>query len=106
MTSNPKLPLLIVALLSGCVGTIDSLHYVAGEAPTDRGCEVKVLGTGTADVFAHERVRGKFSVGYTSSGPFPPRVDIVAYCDGAKIKELKRIAPRDYGTIDLGQLSP
>ena len=85
---------------------MDSLHSVIGIAATNRACEVKVLETGTSREITKEPVQGKFSISYLASGPFPAKVDISAYCDGTMVKELKAIAPRDRGAVDLGILPP
>ena len=104
----PRIPgvLVILALASGCVGTMDSLHAVTGEAPAARKCEVTVTEPNTARVSAREKVSGAFSVSYMASGPFPPKVDVTAYCDGVKVKEMKGISPRSMGDTDLGKLAP
>lgn len=94
-----------VALLVGCVGTVDSLHSVEGEAPNNAECEVKVTTTGTSKVLAQDKVRGKFSVVYVASGPSPSNVDIAANCNGVKVRELNGVAPRPNATIDLGKLA-
>jgi hypothetical protein len=52
-----------------------------------------------------EKVQGQFSVRYIASGPFPPKVDIAAYCNGLKVKELKAVSARA-NEIDLGKLAP
>jgi hypothetical protein len=51
-------------------------------------------------------VTGSFSVSYVASGPFPSKVDVAAYCNGAKVKELKGISPRSTGDTNLGKLAP
>jgi hypothetical protein len=33
-------------------------------------------------------------------------MDIAAYCDGTKVKELKAVAPRQAEEVDLGTLAP
>jgi len=95
---------LCLLLLTGCVGTMDSLHYVVGEAPGNAQCEVRLTEAGTAESIRKETVQGKFRISFTASGPFPSRVDVAAYCDGIKVKELKAVAPRKMDTIDLGEL--
>jgi hypothetical protein len=95
-----------LALASACVGTIDSLHYVQGEAPSSAGCEVLVSEAGSSHEKAREKVSGSFRVGYTAGGPFPSDVDIAAYCDGVKVKELKGVSPRQVGNTNLGKLAP
>ena len=97
---------LLAALTSGCVGTMDSLHAVKGQAPQTPGCDVAVSEAGTGRLIRKEKVHGNFSVDYTAGGPFPPKVDIAAYCNGTKVKELKAVAPRTVGEIDLGKLAP
>ena len=106
MRMTRAVALVTAGTLGGCIGTIDTLHYVEGTAPSDRTCEVKVSESRDSYVLAKETVQGTFSVTYMASGPFPSRVNIAAYCGGAKIKELTRIAPRDHDTINLGHLSP
>jgi hypothetical protein len=53
-----------------------------------------------------EKVEGKFSVRYIASGPFPPRIDIAANCDGVRVKELRAVRAGDANEIDLGTLAP
>ena len=84
---------------------MDSLHAVRGEAPAGANCEITVTERDSARV-RKEKVSGAFSVSYTSSGPFPPQVDVTAYCDGVKVKEMKGISPRNAGDTDLGKLAP
>lgn len=95
----------LLALVAACA-TVDSVHPVKGEAPRTGDCEIAVSETGTARVIRKEKVQGSFSMSFTSSGPFPPNVDVAAYCNGAKVKELKSIAPRNLREIDLGKLAP
>ena len=104
----PRIPgvVAMLALASGCAGTVDSLHAVRGEAPLGGNCEVTVTEPDSARVSRKEKVSGAFSVSYTASGPFPPKVDVTAYCDGIKVKELKGISPRNVGDTDLGKLAP
>jgi hypothetical protein len=97
---------LVIAPLLGCVGTVDSLHMVQGEAPATGGCAVVISKAGTADVIAKESVRGSFSVMYAASGPIAPSVDISAECFGATVKELKAVSPRSMGNVQLGNLAP
>ena len=97
---------LILAVASGCIGTMDSLHAVKGEAPAGSNCEVTVTEPDSARVSRQEKVSGTFSVSYIASGPFPPKVDVAAYCDGVKVKEMKGISPRNVGDTDLGKLAP
>jgi hypothetical protein len=96
----------IIGLLAGCVGTMDSLQEVKGEAPIAGGCEVEVTAAGTADVLARRMVKGAFVVGYMITGPSPSEVDITGYCEGVKRKELRGVAPRRAGTIEFGSLAP
>jgi len=96
----------VLGLASGCIGTMDSLHAVKGEAPVSRDCEVTVAETQSGRLSAKEKVSGVFSVAYMASGPFPPKVDVAAYCNGAKVKEMKGISPRDVGDTNLGKLAP
>ena len=97
---------LILPLMYGCIGTIDSLHAVRGEAPSAGNCEVTVAENDGARLVEREKVSGAFSVRYMASGPFPAKVDVAAYCNGIKVKELKGISPRTAGDIDLGKLAP
>jgi hypothetical protein len=53
-----------------------------------------------------EKVQGKFSVRYVASGPFPPKVDIAAHCNGVKVKEVKAVGARSANEIELGKLAP
>ena len=85
---------------------MDSLHTVKGEAPSARDCEVTVAETDSGRVSAREKVQGVFSVSYMASGPFPSKVDVAAYCNGTKVKELKGISPRAVGEANLGKLAP
>ncbi len=96
----------VLSLAPGCVGTMDSLHEVKGEAPVARDCEVTVTEASDARVRAREKVSGTFSVSYMASGPFPSKVDVAAYCGGVKVKEVKGISPRSMGDTDLGKLAP
>ena len=95
----------VFIFVSGCVGTLDSLHVVKGEAPLSDNCEVIVTDPLTAGVIANEKVAGIFSVVYVSGGVLP-EVDVTAYCNGAKVRALKAVAPRNVGDIDLGKLAP
>jgi hypothetical protein len=95
-----------VGALAACVGTADSLHVVRGEAPEAGDCEVAVTEAGNAHRLAREKVRGTFAVDYTLGGPFPRNVDIAAYCNGVKVKELRSVSPRGVGDADLGKLAP
>jgi hypothetical protein len=96
----------ILAVTSACVGTADSLHFVRGEAPAVGGCEVTVTEAGRPDRLTREAVQGPFAVSYTLGGPFPRKVDVVAYCNGVKVKELKSISPRGTGDAELGKIAP
>jgi hypothetical protein len=96
----------VVVLVCGCVGTIDTLHSVKGEAPAVRDCEITVTESHSSRVIEKERVSGAFSVTYMASGPFPPKVDVAAYCNGVKVKEMKGISPRNTGDTNLGTLAP
>ena len=97
---------LVLALTSACAGTMDSVHTVRGQAPEWRNCEVAVTESGTGRVVQKAGVIGNFSVEYTVGGLFPPTMDIAAYCDGTKVKELKAVAPRRAEEVDLGTLAP
>jgi hypothetical protein len=93
--------------MAGCVGTADSLHVVKGEAPEVGDCEVTVTEAGDTHRLTSQKVRGAFAVDYTLGGPFPRKVDIAAYCNGIKVKELKNISPRGEGRdADLGKFAP
>ena len=85
---------------------MDSLHTVNGEAPPASNCEVTVTEADVARVNRKQKVAGAFSVTYMASGPFPPKVDVTAYCDGVKVKEVKGISPRNVGDTNLGKLAP
>ena len=85
---------------------MDSLHAVTGEAPDGSNCEVTVTEPDSARVSRKAKVSGAFSVSYMASGPFPSKVDVTAYCDGVKVKEMKGISPRNAGDTDLGKLAP
>ena len=97
---------LLSAPLAGCVGTIDSLHTVEGEAPTNASCEVRITEAGTPRLVKKQEVEGKFSVTYVASGPFPSEIDVTAFCGGAKVKEVKNVSPRREGTVSLGIIAP
>jgi hypothetical protein len=92
--------------LLGCVGTMDSVHTVEGEAPADARCEVRVLRSGTSEVIKQQAVSGRFSISYLASGPAPGKVDVTAYCNGSKVREVPAFAPRGMEVIDLGVLAP
>jgi hypothetical protein len=96
----------LLAFVSACVGTMDSLHFVKGETPQGQTCEVTVTEAGTGRPMERERVQGNFSVRYMASGPFPPKVDVSAYCNGVKVKEVKAVGARSANEIDLGKLAP
>ena len=101
----PAIAACVVAVpLTGCVGTIDSLHRVEGEAPAT-GCTVSILRAGTNEVITTENVRGKFSFAHTAGGPFASRVDIVARCNDAVVKEVKSVSLRDVGDVQLGRIA-
>jgi hypothetical protein len=85
---------------------MDSLHFVKGEAPQGQSCEVAITEARTGRPMEREKVPGKFSLSYTASGPFPPNVDIAAYCNERKVKELRGIGARNLNEIDLGKLAP
>ena len=105
MTAEQYLGLAALLILAPGCGTMDSLHYVTGEAPRAANCEVLI--TEVDDAYEKkEQVSGSFKVSYIASGPFPSRVDVAAYCDGMKVKELKGISPRRVGDTDLGKLAP
>ena len=94
-------------MLAACVGTADSLHVVRGEAPEAGDCEVAITEAGNPHRVAREKVQGSFAVDYTLGGPFPRNgVDIAAYCNGVKVKELKGVSPRGTGDANLGKLAP
>ena|SRR5260221_10699010 len=91
----------LVAMLSAC----DSLHHIKGEAPAGRDCEVVTTTAYSPPVVHTQKVQGKFSLDYTAGGvPFAPRVNIAAYCDGIKVRELT-VSPTLKDT-DLGILAP
>src|SRR5882762_574941 len=106
MTAERYLGLVALMILAPGCGTMDSLHYVTGEAPRSAHCEILVSEVGDSYEKAKEKVSGSFKVGYIASGPFPSRVNVAAFCDGAKVKELKGISPRRVGNTDLGKLAP
>lgn len=83
---------------------MDSLHVVKGDAPKGASCEVVV--TSGADVLRREEVNGSFEVTYIAAGPLPSKVDVTAYCGGRSVKEIKGIAPRSVGDVELGKLQP
>ena len=85
---------------------MDSIHTIKGDAPELRTCDVTVTEAGSARLLRKEQVRGAFSFEFVSAGPLPPKLDIAAYCDGTKVKEVRDIAPRTAGEIDLGKLAP
>ena len=95
--------LLLLGLVSGC----DSLHFIRGQAPEDGGCEITTTAEYTPPISQTQKVRGNFSISHVAGGPFPPPLDIVAYCNGTKVKELKNISPRQMGRdIELGKIAP
>jgi hypothetical protein len=96
----------VLASASSCIGTMDSLHAVKGEAPSAGNCEITVTEADGSRVVEKEKVSGVFSVSYMASGPFPPKVDVAASCNGVKVRELKGISPRNAGDTDLGKLAP
>jgi hypothetical protein len=95
----------LLMLASGCM-PVDSLHYVTGEAPQSSNCEILVSEIDDSYEKTREKVSGPFRLSYVASGPFPSRVNVAAYCDGTKVKELKGISPRRVGNTDLGKLAP
>jgi hypothetical protein len=97
---------LLLACVSACIGTMDSLHFVKGETPPGQTCEVTVTEAATGRPMEKEQVQGKFSVKYMASGPFPPKVDVSAYCNGVKVKEVKAVVARGANEIDIGKLAP
>jgi hypothetical protein len=96
----------LLTVLGGCVGTMDSLHTVEGVAPDNGSCRVVVSETDSTRVVSSDDVRGRFTVSYTAGGPFPPKVDIAGVCNGKTVKQLKAVAPRTMGVVDLGTLAP
>jgi hypothetical protein len=56
-------------------------------------------------VLQRTAVTGRFSLDYNAGGLFP-RVDVAAYCGGAKVKELKNLALGSEREVDLGKLEP
>jgi len=58
----------------------------------------------TGRVLQKDAVIGRFSLDYNATRLFPPRVDVTAYCGGAKVKELKNLAPGSEPEVDLGKL--
>src|SRR5262245_15504570 len=89
----------ICVVACGCVGTMDSLHAVKGEAPHSGSCDISVVDTETGGLLAFREVAGTFSVTYTAGG-YVPRVDVLAYCNNAKVRDLKAVSPRSVGDID------
>jgi hypothetical protein len=85
---------------------MDSIHFVKGEAPQGQSCEIAITEARTGRPMEREKVQGNFSVKYIASGPFPPRIDIAAYCNERKVKELKNIRAGHLNEIDLGKLAP
>src|SRR6266850_6281578 len=98
--------LFVLSPLAACLGTIESLHVVKGEAPQGANCEILISEARSGRVTDVEKVQGSFRVQYVASGPFPPKLNIAAYCDQQKIKELKNVAARGLNEIDLGKLAP
>ena len=106
LRSHPIILGFTVAALFGCVGTVDSVHSVQGDAPGSGECNVTVTKGDSSNVIASETVRESFSVYYGAAGPFPSSVDITARCNGVIVKELKAVSPRSSGNIQLGTLAP
>jgi hypothetical protein len=69
-------------------------------------CEVSTTTAYDPPAIRTEKVRGKFKIGHTGAGLFAPRFDVVAFCDGVKVKELKNLFPLYVGDVDLGTLAP
>jgi hypothetical protein len=99
--------LLVAALAAACAGpTTDFPYRVNGETPQAVSCEVVVAESATGRVLRRDAVIGRFSLAYNAARLFPPRVDVAAYCGGAKVKELKNLAPGSEPEVDLGKLEP
>lgn len=98
-------PGLMVPFVAGCIGPVDSIHRVTGNAPSDAKCEVSVREADSAYVLARKTVKDSFAVIYQASGPFPSSVDIVANCNGITTRELKAISPRSSKDVDLGNIA-
>ena len=105
MSPRACIAMVLFAAVTGCVGTMDSLHRVTGIAPDIEGCEVRVTAAGSHDVLARERVRGEFSVTYAAPG-VAPKVDVIATCAGVAVAERKSVAPRESGVLALGRVAP
>ena len=103
--AKPLAVVFLSVLVTGCVGTMDALHAVEGETVANDLCEVKVTEASSGRLVENVQVRGKFSVTYVASGPFPPTVDVAAFCGGNKVREVKGVGPRD-GTVNLGKIAP
>ncbi|HEY1286819.1 MAG TPA: hypothetical protein VGF58_00730 [Burkholderiales bacterium] len=97
---------LLVAVLAACATTTANFPYrVNGETPQAASCEVVVAESATGRVLQRTAVTGRFSLDYNAGGLFP-RVDVAAYCGGAKVKELKNLALGSEREVDLGKLEP
>ena len=99
--------LLVPVLAAACATTTTDFPYrVSGETPQAANCEVVVAESATGRVLRRDAVIGRFSLDYNAAKLFPPRVDVAAYCGGAKVKELKNLAPASERQVDLGKLEP
>lgn len=93
----------LLVIASGC----HSVHLIKGHAPEDGSCEVVKTVAFAPPSVSRQTVRGDFAITHIAGGLFPPSVDIVAYCNGVKVKELKGVAPLRAGKeIDLGNVAP
>ena len=99
--------LLVAVLAAACATpTTDFPYRVNGETPQAAACEVVIAESDTGRVLRRDGVIGRFSLDYNAARLFSPRVDVTAYCGGAKVKELKNLAPGSEREVDLGKLEP
>ena len=96
----------LLLALSGCIGTMDSIHTVNGNVVSDSPCEFTVLISDTSEVIQNEYVKGNFSSNFIASGPIPENVDFIVTCNGKNVKEIKDVYPRSKNVYEIGKIEP
>ena len=96
--------LIATFMLVGCVGTLDSVHFIEGTAPIGNVCKIEIISSDSSEIRRAETVSGPFRIGLTAGGFLVSPIDVVASCNGEVVKRVASIKLRSVQTISLGKL--
>lgn len=87
---KPILLTIFVVLLSGCIGTMDTIIEVAGETEVNNDCQVQYVDAESGEVHRSQSVGPNYETSIVLGTSMLP-IDINLVCNGKIVSSLKKV---------------